>query len=236
MKDAMDISKKSSMRLLLTVGFLVFSGMAGVAGDIKIIANPSLRVDAISQEELRAVFLLQRRTLKDGSRVVPVLKKGGPTYDAFAAEYLGRDPEEMRIFYQGLIFTGKGAMPKEFGSDAEIVAYVSAMPGALAYVSGETVLEGVKVLTVRRARQSGERTLITRVEPQYPETLKQMGIGGSVRLRLSISPEGAVDRVLVLGGNPILAEAAVKAVKQWVYAAGPTQTTAEVTITFQPNP
>lgn len=232
----MDISKKPTMRLLVTAGFLLLTAIPGSAGEVKIIANASVKQDSISQEELHAVYLLQRRTLKDGSRVVPVLKKGGPTHDTFVREFLGHDPEEIRIYYQGLVFTGKGSMPKEFRSDDEIVAYVSSTPGALAYVSGETVSEGVKVLVVQRAGQTGERALMTRVEPQYPETLKQMGIGGSVRLQLSISPKGAVEGVLVLGGNPILAEVAVKAAKQWVYAPWPSRTTTEVTIPFRPNP
>jgi len=232
----MDILTKSSMRMLVAAGFLLLTAITGNAGDIKIIANGSVKQDSISQEELRAVYLLQRRTLRDGSRAVPVLQKGGPTHDVFVREYLGRDAEEIRIYYQGLVFTGKGSMPKEFRSEGEVVAYVLGTPGAVAYVSSETASEGLKVLTVQGARKTGERGLITRVEPQYPETLKQMGIGGSVRLQLSISPKGEVDRVLVLGGNPILAEAAVEAAKRWVYAAWPSQTTAEVTIPFRPNP
>ena len=232
----MDISKKPTMRLLVTAGFLLLTAIPGSTGDVKIIANASVKQGSISQEELRAVFLLQRRTLKDGSRVVPILQKGGPTHDAFVREYLGRDAEEIRIYYQGLVFTGKGSMPKEFHSDSEIVAYVSGTPGALAYVSGETASEGVKVLTVQRAGQAAERALLNRVEPQYPETLRQMGITGSVRLRLSLSPKGGVETVLVLGGNPILAAAAVKAAKQWIYAPYPSQTMVDVTIPFPPNP
>lgn len=232
----MDISKKPARRLLVTASFLLLTAILGSAGDVKIIANASVKQDSISQEELRAVYLMQSRTLRDGSRVAPVLQKGGPTHDAFVREYLGREAEEIRIYYQGLVFTGKGSMPKEFHTDSEIVAYVSGTPGALAYVSGETVSEGVKVLIVQRAGQTGKRALMTRVEPQYPETLKQMGIGGSVRLQLSISPKGTVEGVLLLGGNPILAEAAVKAAKQWVYAPWPSRTTTEVTIPFRANP
>jgi TonB family protein len=116
------------------------------------------------------------------------------------------------------------------------VAYVSGRSGAIGYVSSESNTEGVKVLMVLRQGQTGERTLLTRVEPEYPETLKKLGIGGSVRLRLTISPKGAVESVAVMGGNPIFVEVAVKAVKQWVYAPSSSQTTTEVTIPFQPRP
>ena len=127
-------------------------------------------------------------------------------------------------------------MPKSFASDREIVAYVSKTKGAIGYVDIGTPVEGVKILTISNAETKGERILLTRVEPEYPETLRKLGIGGSVRLRLTVSPKGSVESVAVLGGNPIFVEVAVKAVKQWVYAPSPSQTTTEVTIPFQPRP
>jgi TonB family protein len=74
--------------------------------------------------------------------------------------------------------------------------------------------------------------LLTRVEPEYPDVLRQRRIGGSVRLKLRISPKGAVEEVLVLGGNPILAEEAVKAAKRWIYSPWSSQTTTDVTLSF----
>lgn len=49
-----------------------------------------------------------------------------------------------------------------------------------------------------------------------------MHIGGIVRLQITISPQGSVETVS-LGGNPILSEAAEKAARRRVYAAGPTK-------------
>jgi TonB family protein len=74
--------------------------------------------------------------------------------------------------------------------------------------------------------------LLTRVEPDYPETLKQLNIGGTVRLRISISAKGNVENAVLLGGNPILGESATIAVKQWTYAASRSPTVAEISITF----
>jgi TonB family protein len=95
-------------------------------------------------------------------------------------------------------------------------------------------------LTMNTTQSSGAFTefgfnLITRVEPEYPETLKRLNIGGTVRLRVSISAKGNVDGVEVLGGNPILGESAAIAVKHRIYAAGRTRSAAEVSIPFD-NP
>lgn len=53
-----------------------------------------------------------------------------------------------------------------------------------------------------------------------------------MRLRISISAKGNVQDVELLGGNPILAESAIAAVRKWVYSAGKTPTVSEVTIAF----
>ena len=221
-------------RLLIAAGFVLAAALHSHAGDIKVIVNASVKTDAISTDELRGVFLLQRRSLKDGSSVVPVLQKEGPAHETFLKQYLERDAAELHIYYQGLVFTGKGSMPKELNSDAEVVAWVASTHGAMGYVNGKAGTEGVKILAVLSTGRSRERVLLKRVEPEYPETLQRLRISGTVRLALTISPTGEVGRVDILGGNPILGEAAAKAAKRWVYAPGPAQTTLEVSIPFNP--
>ena len=229
---------RKSMRALIQVvlGLMIFAAVTVFAADeVKVIANHSVKTDTISAQELKSVFLLQRKTLEDGSPVIPVLAKTGSAHEAFLSRYLDRGSDEIRTYYEGLVFTGKGSMPKELSSDAEVVAYVVRTKGAIGYVNGATKTEGVKILTVVSRRQGHERTLLTRVEAEYPETLQRLGIGGTVRLQLTISPKGVVEFVSVVGGNPILGEAAMKAVKQWIYSPFPTQTSMLVTIPFEPH-
>jgi TonB family protein len=220
------------VRFILAAELVVIAGLNAAADDIQIVANLSLKGDSISREELRSVFLLRTRKLKDGSFVEPVLRKSGPAHDAFLKQYLERDSEEIRTYYQGLVFTGKAGMPREVNSDAEVIAYVAHTRGAIGYVSSETNTVGVKVLAVVSSNAKAQRSLLIRVEPEYPEALRQRQIGGSVRLKLTISPKGEVEEALVLGGNPILAEEAVKAAQRWVYSPWSSRTTTEVSISF----
>jgi TonB family protein len=223
---------RPSIQVLATAVFVLFAVLCALAGDVKIIANPSVKTDSISVGELRRVFLLQRKALNDGSPVFPALQKSGPAHDAFFRQYLGRDYEEVRTYYQGLVFTGKGSMPKQVGSDAEVVDYVAHTKGAIGYVSPTSNTEGAKCLTVLSDEDKRERSLVKRVEPEYPDTLKNLNIGGTVRLVITISPKGSVDGVELVGGNPILAESAIKAVRQWVYSPGPSQDRIEVRLSF----
>src|ERR1035437_2686837 len=219
----------------LVAAAVMFGSVFALAGDVKVIANASVRADSITVAELRSVFLEDKRSLRDDSHVEPVLAKSGAADDAFLREYVGTSDDALRTHYRTLVFTGTGAMPKFLDSDAEIINYVAKTKGAIGYVSSDFPAEGVKVLTILQAGANAERKLLTRVEPEYPETLQRLQIGGTVRLMVTISPKGSVDGVQLLGGNPILAESAIKAVKQWVYAPSSSRTISELSIPFVPK-
>jgi TonB family protein len=80
-----------------------------------------------------------------------------------------------------------------------------------------------------------DRKLISRVEPKYPPTLERLYIGGVVRLQVDIAPNGSVESAQLLGGNPILGQSAIAAVKQWRYALAKTKTRTVVRLEFDPH-
>jgi TonB family protein len=212
--------------------FVIFGWAQAIGGEVKVIANRSVKADAITAGDLKRVFLEERIALGDGTHVEPVLEKDGPVHEAFLRECLGGTDDDLQNYYRALVFSGRGSMPKQLGSDEEVVAYVENTRGAIGYVSARTNTEKVKTLVIGDDSNHGERKLIRRVEPNYPETLKRLGIGGTVRLQVTISAKGNVENVEVLGGNPILGEAAINAVKQWVYAAGHSRSVVEINIPF----
>lgn len=69
----------------------------------------------------------------------------------------------------------------------------------------------------------------------YPYILKSKGIGGVVKLKVFVKPDGTVRDAEVLGGNPILAESAQKSVMQWKFSPGSSETALEVSVTFDPR-
>ena len=132
-----------------TTVLVVFTSLAAHAGDVKVIANTSVSAASVSADELKNVFLETRNRLADGSHVQPVVAKGGPAHEAFLREYLGKNDSGLQAYYRSLVFTGKASMPKQAGSDAEMVAYVARTKGAIGYVSTQARTEGVKVLDVK---------------------------------------------------------------------------------------
>lgn len=82
-------------------------------------------------------------------------------------------------------------------------------------------------------RVSGRKT-IEKISPAYPEIAKTLKLSGKVKIIARVSPGGKVVATEIVGGHPILARAAVDAVVQWRYEAGPQQTNEIAVITFQP--
>lgn len=85
------------------------------------------------------------------------------------------------------------------------------------------------------APSASERKVITRVEPKYPSTLERLYIGGVVRLQVNIAANGTVESAQLLGGNPILGQSAIAAVKQWKYAPAKTKTQTVERLEFDPH-
>lgn len=82
------------------------------------------------------------------------------------------------------------------------------------------------------AQKNTGRKVVTYVKPEYPPMLKSMHIEGMVRLTAIVLPSGNVAAIQVRGGNPILVENAIKAVKAWKYSPGSAQTEEEVVLDF----
>jgi|SRR5579863_7943059 TonB family protein len=98
------------------------------------------------------------------------------------------------------------------------------------------VLVGVAPLTSRaQDDDASERKPITRVEPDYPETLKRLYIGGVVRVEVLVAQSGVVESTRLVGGSPILGQAAMKAVKQWRYSPAKSKETLTVKLDFDPH-
>lgn len=214
-------------------GWTILLGASAVAGDVKVIANPSVKVESLSARELKSLYLGEKSSI-NGTHVEPVIERRGPAHEAFLRDYLGQTDDQLQKYYEALVFTGRGSMPKTVSSDAEVVAYVAKTRGAIGYVGTGASVEGVRTLAIADSN-GGERQLVTRVEPKYPVDLQKRSIGGTVRLRVFIAANGSVDHVDLLGGNPILGESAVTAVQKWKYAAANSKTTMEISVPFAPS-
>jgi len=59
--------------------------------------------------------------------------------------------------------------------------------------------------------------VITRIPPDYPDLARSAGVDGVVQLQALVGKDGKVKDVKVMKGVEMLNDAAVKAVKQWIF-------------------
>jgi hypothetical protein len=140
---------------------ILLLGLAGAcclarAQDVVVVANRHVQISQISSGDLRDIFTGVRSRFPDGSPAVPVTLKGGPAHEVFLKNHVGKGPEEFRTLWRKAVFTGQGAMPRAFDSEAALLEYVAATPGALGYVSKLSPQDSVKALSVFKTDQTAK--------------------------------------------------------------------------------
>jgi periplasmic protein TonB len=94
------------------------------------------------------------------------------------------------------------------------------MGGVIGGIISSTPVAVPKVATPQRVRVSqgvSAGLLVRKVNPNYPPLARQARIQGQVILRAVISKDGSIEGLTLVSGHPMLAPAAIDAVKQWKY-------------------
>jgi hypothetical protein len=133
-------------RWLMLLLALFGSWSASAAQNVVLVANKGVQISAITNADLRAIFIGTKSRFADGSHAVPVTLKGGAAHEVFLKNYVGEGPEEFRSQWRKLVFTGQGAMPKTFDSESALIEYVAVTPGAVGYASRISSQDKVKLL------------------------------------------------------------------------------------------
>jgi TonB family protein len=84
-----------------------------------------------------------------------------------------------------------------------------------------------QVELVRRAK--------SKVQPTYPELARKMNITGTVKVQVVVLPNGTVKEAKVVGGHPVLGNAALEAVKKWRFEPAAMESSGIVDFKFDPH-
>jgi len=87
------------------------------------------------------------------------------------------------------------------------------------------------------ATQSDEilRRAKSKVQPAYPDLARKMNISGTVKIEVTVSPNGTVKDARVVGGHPVLANAALDAAKKWRFEPAAAESTGVIDFKFEPR-
>jgi TonB family protein len=114
----------------------------------------------------------------------------------------------------------------------------SALSGLMS--SASTSVPKPSLATVKISQGVSQGLLIKRVQPKYPAAALAVRTQGAVQIEATINKEGNVTNLKVLSGDPVLARAALEAVRQWRYKpyyldGNPVEIETQITVNFKAN-
>ena len=80
--------------------------------------------------------------------------------------------------------------------------------------------------------EDSKRKVRSKVVPEYPALAKQMNVTGKVKLEATVAADGHVTATKVVGGSPLLVNAALDALKKWHFEPAAHETTEIVEFEF----
>ena len=136
---------------LVCVALLAGAWPAAALDGVVIIVNKSVAADRINDAALKDIYTGRTTYWADGQSVKLAVLDDQivDKTDAALEEISGMDTSRFKTFWQRMVFSGRGQMPKEIGDTAALVAYVASTKGAIAIVLADADLKGVKTLKVK---------------------------------------------------------------------------------------
>ncbi len=125
---------------------VLFSGFA--IADVLLIGNNSITEKSLAKKDIQRIFLGKMKRWSNGDRIYPVTLRRGPVRKDFLENYVNNTASAFLSYWRREIVAGTGIPPKSFGTEAEVVEYVSTKKGSIGYISTSTAHEGVKIISI----------------------------------------------------------------------------------------
>lgn len=142
------------MKRLLLV-FCMLLCLPGVSADpltpqVQVIAHPSVQVDALSQAQLRSIYLMRQVVWPDGVAIrVFTLTPRSAANLQFCRDQLQLFPYQLERVWQKLTYSGTGTPPTELQDQQAMLQAIAATPGAIGYIGKQDETQGVKVIPIK---------------------------------------------------------------------------------------
>lgn len=128
----------ASIRTLCGAALLGIISLA--QAEVSVIVNPGA-ANAPSRSDVANIFLGKDKSMKGID-----LKDWTPSKESFYSAVTSKNESQLKSYWSGLVFTGKGQPMSSVADDAAMVAKVAAEADAIGYVDSAAVNDSVKVL------------------------------------------------------------------------------------------
>lgn len=92
-----------------------------------------------------------------------------------------------------------------------------------------------RTMLAQEAQSDSTRKVVNRAVPVYPELARKMSLEGTVKLRVTVAPNGTVKFTETLGGSPLLVRAAENAIYKWRWIPAKEESKELVEMRFHPE-
>lgn len=142
---------KTLRRFAFVFATIICTTLSGfAAGGFRVIAHPGVHTTSLTKAAASAIFLKKTPKWDDGTPVVAVDQiEQSPVRSLFSLSVHGKSVAAVKSFWQQQIFSGRDVPPVEKRSDAEVLEFVRATPGAVGYLSEGAAAPGVTVIEVK---------------------------------------------------------------------------------------
>lgn len=127
--------KKLGIKTIILSG-LVFA--AAAQAEVAVIVNSS-NSQSLDNAKITNIFLGKDKSLK-------AIDLNDATKTEFYEKLAGKNEAQMKSYWSGLVFTGKGTPPKGVDTPQAVIDYIKANADGIGYVPAGSVDPSVKVL------------------------------------------------------------------------------------------
>lgn len=131
-------------KAISTTGLLIASTFA--SAEVVVVVSSDSAIGNPDAQSLQQLFLGKRDYIGDASAVPIDQSEGNEARDEFYSKVIDKTPSQLNAYWSRLIFTGKGAPPKQYFDDAEIIEVILEDDEAVGYIDSSSVTEGLKVI------------------------------------------------------------------------------------------
>jgi hypothetical protein len=143
------VVKYSAVKLLIAFVLLLSVSVAKGQQALSVIANQKGAPPAISNNDLRSVFMGERQRWSNGAKIViALIKTNNPIGAAISKKVYDMKPDELNKYWLALVFQGKASAPFFFNSTAELQTFVSQNPGSIGVVDEPVNTADIKTIAV----------------------------------------------------------------------------------------
>lgn len=115
-------------------------------GGVQVIVHPT-RAGSLTKDEVRAIYLKQKRFWNDGRPIIPInLEAGSAARELFSETVFGQDSRRLAAYWNQRYFEEGGFPPATLASQAAVIRFVAGNENAIGYVAQEDVPDSVKVV------------------------------------------------------------------------------------------